>query len=191
MGPAVDLLARQLAEAHGMVRERLAGLTEDEYYWEPVPEVWTLRRLTVGRLEADYADPDPDPPPFTTLGWRVNHIASCKVMYHEYAYGPQRLTFPDLPVPATPAEGVAMLDEGHDLLVQDLQQLEDHDLQAEVLTNWGERWPAWRIFWTMIHHDLWHGGEIGALRDLYRESRSQQAAPWPLGPAGNRSVGSS
>ena len=20
----------------------------------------------------------------------------------------------------------------------------------------------------MIHHDLWHGGEIGALRDLYR-----------------------
>ena len=29
-------------------------------------------------------------------------------------------------------------------------------------------WPAWRIFWTMIHHDLQHGGEVGALRDLLR-----------------------
>jgi len=38
-----------------------------------------------------------------------------------------------------------------------------------VLTNWGEKWPAWRIFWAMIEHDLHHGGEIGALRDLYRE----------------------
>jgi hypothetical protein len=38
------------------------------------------------------------------------------------------------------------------------------------MTNWGEEWPAWRIFWTMIHHDAHHGGEIGALRDLYRTS---------------------
>ena len=36
------------------------------------------------------------------------------------------------------------------------------------LTNWGERWPTWRIFWVMAAHDLHHGGEIGCLRDLYR-----------------------
>jgi hypothetical protein len=36
-------------------------------------------------------------------------------------------------------------------------------------TNWGERCPARQIFWTMISHDLHQGGEIGALRDLYRE----------------------
>jgi hypothetical protein len=35
-------------------------------------------------------------------------------------------------------------------------------------TNWGERWPAWRILWTMIDHDAHHGAEIGCLRDLYR-----------------------
>ena len=36
------------------------------------------------------------------------------------------------------------------------------------LTNWGEEWPTWRIFWTMIEHDIHHGAEIGALRDLLR-----------------------
>ena len=37
------------------------------------------------------------------------------------------------------------------------------------MTNWGEEWPTWRVLWTMIDHDLHHGGEIGVLRDLYRE----------------------
>src|SRR4029079_15389458 len=43
------------------------------------------------------------------------------------------------------------------------------DLDPGRITNWGEEWPTWRVLWTMIDHDLHHGGEIGALRDLYRE----------------------
>ncbi len=31
----------------------------------------------------------------------------------------------------------------------------------------GERWPTWRIFWTMIQHDAHHGAEIAMLRDLW------------------------
>ena len=61
-----------------------------------------------------------------------------------------------------------MLDAGHALLTEDLAEMDDVSLDREVPTNWGEGWPAWRIFWTMIHHDAHHGGEIGALRDLYR-----------------------
>jgi hypothetical protein len=162
-------------EAVGLMRKRLEGLTEEEYFWEPVPHAWTLRRLPDGRWDADYAHPDPDPAPFTTIAWRINHIASCKIMYHEYAFGARKLTFPDLEIPLSPAAAVAMLDEGQALLVADLRGLDDPELEESCLTNWGEAWPRWRIFWTMIHHDLWHGGEIGALRDLYRESRSQQA----------------
>src|SRR2546422_4647351 len=111
MGPAVELLARQMDEAFEMVRGRLDGLTEAEYFWQPVPGSWTLRQLADGRWDADYAYPDPEPAPFTTIAWRINHIASCKVMYHEYAFGPQKLTFPDLEIPQTPAAAVAMLDE--------------------------------------------------------------------------------
>lgn len=64
-----------------------------------------------------------------------------------------------------------MLDQGQALLLGALAIVADDRLQEPALTNWGERWPTWQIFWTMIHHDLWHGGEIGALRDLYRTSR--------------------
>jgi hypothetical protein len=46
--------------------------------------------------------------------------------------------------------------------------LSDGALERSVLTDWGEEWPAWRIFTTMIDHDRHHGAEIGVLRDLYR-----------------------
>jgi hypothetical protein len=59
--------------------------------------------------------------------------------------------------------------------------LEDDQLDALVLTNWGERWPAWRIFWTMVDHDSHHGAELGLLRDLYRTASppsGPQGGPW-------------
>lgn len=118
---------------------------------------------------ADYADPDPQPPPFTTIGWRLTHLADCKIMYHEWAFGPRRMTFPDLPGPRCAAEAVERLDSGHDLLRRDLNGLTDADLDYPRLTNWGEQWPTWRIVWTMIDHDGHHGGEIGCLRDLFRQ----------------------
>ena len=49
-----------------------------------------------------------------------------------------------------------------------LAGLADDELDGPRWTNWGERWPTWRILWTMIDHDAHHGGEIGCLRDLYR-----------------------
>ena len=62
-----------------------------------------------------------------------------------------------------------MLEHGHALLSKDLADLTDADLERPVLTNWGDEWPAWRIFWTMIHHDAHHGAEIALLRDLHRK----------------------
>jgi len=65
-------------------------------------------------------------------------------------------------------EGLGDDEEGHALLRSDLDGLAQDDLDAPRLTNWGERWPAWRIFQVMIDHDALHAGMIGALRDLYR-----------------------
>lgn len=89
-------------------------------------------------------------------------------MYHEWAYGPRELTWLTLETPHTAAGAISMLEEGQALLVSDLEVLKDGRLDELVLTNWGEEWPAWRIFWTMIDHDSHHGGEIGVLHDLYR-----------------------
>ena len=90
-------------------------------------------------------------------------------MYHEYAFGPAKLTFPEIDSAHTAAAARAQLEAGHAMLARDLETLDDAGLEREVLTNWGEKWPARKIFWTMANHDLHHGGEIGALRDLFRE----------------------
>ena len=168
MGAAVELLARTMSETFHDMRSRLHGLTEDEFFWAPVPESWTVFRDERGRWDHHYDEPEPEPAPFTTLAWRLTHLAMCKVMYHEHAFGPARMTWETIETPSTPEAALDMLDTGHALLTEDLAELADGDLERPVSTNWGETWPAWRIFWTMIHHDAHHGGEIGVLRDLYR-----------------------
>jgi hypothetical protein len=180
---AVDLLARQMSETFRDMRARLHGLTDEEFFWEPVAGSWTVFRGEDGRWDHHYAEPDPEPAPFTTIGWRLTHIAMCKVMYHEHAFGPGELTWLSIDTPGSADEAVRMLDTGHALLTEDLAALGDPDLERLVPTNWGEEWPAWRIFWTMIHHDAHHGSEIGVLRDLYRTIR---AGPAPTDDADDR-----
>jgi hypothetical protein len=72
----VGLLLDQHETSVGMTRDRLTGLTDDEYFWEPVPGCWSIRR----RGEAPTTDPfgagdwvldldrgRPQPEPFTTI----------------------------------------------------------------------------------------------------------------------------
>ena len=61
-------------QAH--LRPRLEGLTDDEYFWEPVPGCWNLRRRTDGTWALDTQDPEPEPPPVTTIAWRIVHIGA-------------------------------------------------------------------------------------------------------------------
>ncbi len=165
----VDLLTTEMDEAWQTLRRRLEGLTDQEFFWEPVPGCWTVHPAEEGRWIVDYAEPAPEPPPFTTIAWRLLHLAECKVMYHEYAFGPGRLTWNELPTPHTAADAIAWLEESQARLRAVLDGLSDPALEETRLTNWGELWPTWRIFWTMVSHDLHHGAEIGCLRDLYRE----------------------
>ncbi len=169
----VTLLATQMDEAMEGLRQWVDGLTDEEFFWEPVPGCWTVHSDASGRWVVDYAVPHPDPPPFTTIAWRLLHIATCKVMYHEYAFGLAELTWDELEIPHTVADAIGMLEDGHARLRRALDELTDDDLADLRLTNWGEQWPAWRIFWTMISHDLHHGAEIGCLRDLYRAMQPQ------------------
>ena len=81
-----------------------------------------------GTWTADYEEPDPDPAPFTTIGWRLVHVAECKLMYHEYAFGDARLTWPELDSPHTAADAVAALDDGHVLLAEAVGSLDDDAL---------------------------------------------------------------
>jgi len=65
-------------------------------FWQPVADAWTIFEDHPGHWEYNYAIPDPDPAPVTTIGWQIVHVATCKQMYHEWAYGPAKLTWPEL-----------------------------------------------------------------------------------------------
>jgi len=71
------------------------GLTDDEFFWEPTPSSWSVRRRSECRTTspfgdgdwvADFQGPEPNPVPMTTIAWLFWHIASV----------PSRLTDIDL-----------------------------------------------------------------------------------------------
>ena len=164
----VQLLLVQMDEAYTRLTERLKGLTDEEFFWQPVPGSWTVYQdQDSGRWTYDYAILDPKPAPITTIAWQLVHVALCKVIYHEWAFGAARLTFADIDVPHSIPQTLDVLESGQRLLRAHLTRLSDEELDQQVLTNWGEPWPAWRIFSTMANHDALHTGAIGQLRDDY------------------------
>lgn len=188
MPTVIEFLRTQFSDAYQSIRARVQGLGDDEFFWEPLPGCWSVRKGAGGRWAADYPEPPhPEPPPLTTIAWRLVHVAECKLMYHEYAFGPARLTWPEIDSAHTAADAIAALDRGQTLLAADLTAMTDRDLTRLVMTNWGEEWPAWRIFDTMISHDLLHGGEIGVLRDIYRLRGTDLAGSMPPRNAKGRS----
>src|SRR4029453_17510186 len=65
------------------LRARLDGLTDDEYFWSPVPDAWSVRprgsstapvQVGAGDFTIDYAFPEPVPAAFTTIAWRLGHV---------------------------------------------------------------------------------------------------------------------
>src|SRR5687768_15222630 len=65
------------------LRPGLEGLTDDEYFWEPVKDCWSLRPRSEatspmaaggGDYVLDWAWPEPDPSPVTTIAWRLGHL---------------------------------------------------------------------------------------------------------------------
>src|SRR5580692_5885845 len=61
-------------------RPRLDGLTDDEYFWEPVPGCWNVRPRSAGDgygsgpFVFEYPEFDPEVPPVTTIAWRLAHV---------------------------------------------------------------------------------------------------------------------
>lgn len=67
------------------IRPRLEGLTDAEYLYDPSADrsAWTVHPADERRTEmqagardtvVDFAFPEPDPAPFTTIGWRLAHV---------------------------------------------------------------------------------------------------------------------
>lgn len=144
--------------------ESLDGLTDDEYVWRPTADTLTLDQLLPPESEdwRTYYAKFPSPPPLSTIEHKVGHVATCKLMYAEYAFREGRLSWrwSDLRVPRTLDAMQAYLGDAHRMLRGYLDALVDTDLRTRRKTNWGEHWPAERILWV-----------IRTMRAFYRSIR--------------------
>lgn len=157
-----------------MWRPRLDGLTDDEYFWEPVTGCWSIRRVDDG-WRMDYEFPEPVPPPFTTLAWRLSHISAhvfgMRVGNH-FGTGEFRIDADTYPGDADTA--LAYLDEQHRRWREGIGGWDDNDWLRPVGPAEGAF--AERSYLTLVLHlnrELFHhGAEVALLRDLYRSHMS-------------------
>ncbi|CAM4414120.1 DinB superfamily protein [Mycobacterium basiliense] len=154
---------------------RLEGLTDDEYFWEPVSGCWTIR--TAGdQPMIDWQWPLPEHPPLTTIAWRLAHIAipvfGIRASAH---FGDGSLTIATANWPATAEDGLNALREHYLAWRDGVQSLNDATLQqpvGEAEGPWAER-PMATLVLHINREVMHHGGEIALLRDLYRARASE------------------
>lgn len=146
--------------------DRLQGLTDDEYFWEPVPGCWTVTGDDEGWTATN--DHEADPAPFTTIAWRLWHIFDCVESYSDRAFGTRATGLPWDRFVGSAIEAVTLVRRSFD------------HFRAE-LTAMGPRWAdpigdAFGPFADRDHADLClhalrevnsHGAEVAMLRDLW------------------------
>jgi hypothetical protein len=179
-GELRKVLVDQTSIAWLLARARLAGLTDDEFFWEPVDGCWSLRRKAELRtpLPDDAAPgdwwiedirPAPEPPPFTTIAWLVSHLILVTWNWNAIIAGRAVASEPALPATATDA--VALWNEVISIFEQMVGEFSDDDLLAEV-DAWGGRVARTFLVSHVITEVLHHAAEVGRLRDLYRNRDS-------------------
>jgi hypothetical protein len=181
------------------LRPRLEGLTDEEYFWEPVEGCWSLRRDAGGRWRLDgawpEASPPPSPPPVTTVAWRLVHVGATCLANRASAF------FGDGSVPAdadmfdprhVPAdlpggadEAVAFLERAYRHWHDGVAGLDDEGLRRPLGPRGGPyaEDPMAELIAHINREVIHHGAEIALLRDLYRATgatgRDSRLVPRP------------
>jgi uncharacterized damage-inducible protein DinB len=173
----VEQLLLQIRHANRRLGERLSGMTDDEYLWEPVADCWTVRRRETattpkpqggGAWVYDNSDEEQSPPPFTTIAWRLMHLVDVIGGYHVYLWGDGNLTDDWFEVPATAIEGISVWEQHAEQFVKALTTEDDAALERPVrIPWWPETAPRWRVIANVATEAIHHGAEIGVLRDLH------------------------
>ena len=158
--------------AHWRQFDRLAGLTDAEYLWEPVPGCWSVRSGDDGVVRAQWVRPEPVPAPLTTIAWRMWHIGSgCFDGYCTHFFG-DRAQEDREQWPGSADEAIARLDREWARFRVHVAALDAEALAAPLGPKGGEY--AQDSHHALVLHALdeviHHGAEIGVLRDLYRAS---------------------
>ena len=173
--PSQDLIAVLLDTYDSVwhrLQRRLDGLTDAEYLWEPVPACWSVRRMEDGRYRAPPGQwPETGPSPFTTIAWRMCHIAD-NFTEDRVArfFRRESPADPAASHPATAAEGIAYVEHAYALWHSYLVALEGQRLWDTLGVSAGVRSerPLVRFILQYLEEFAHHAAEVAVLRDLYR-----------------------
>ena len=162
------------------LRPGLDGLTDEEYLWEPVAGCWSIRpkgRAATamaaggGDLVADFAWPEPDPAPVTTIAWRLAHlIVGIFGMRAAAHFGGPPADYRTWHYAGDAATALVQLDEAYGRWIEGVRSLDAGALEHPVGPAEGE-WAEARYADLVLHVNreaIHHGAEILLLRDLHR-----------------------
>jgi hypothetical protein len=166
----------------GQLRPRLDGLTDDEYFWEPVKGCWTIhhrdeKRTAMqagqGEMVYDFEFPEPDPPPITTIAWRLGHIGSSIFLVraeNHFGNGLPEPWWDHIEWPATAKDALDFVDDGYARWMKGLATLDDDALARPVGQAEGPyaEKPMAALILHISREVIHHGAEVALLRDLYR-----------------------
>jgi hypothetical protein len=158
-------------------RPRLDGLTDDEYFFAPVPGCWSVRPAGVrgpgqpwgsGPMRIDFAYPPPEPAPVTTIAWRLGHIVVGVFGERNARYfGGPPIGYDTYAYPATAAESLRDLDDGYRRWVAGVSGLSVDGLLANCREPGYEADPMLSLVLHIHREAIHHLAEIALLRDLW------------------------
>lgn len=165
------------------LRPRLEGLTDDEYAWEPVPGCWSVRprgtgvapvQAGAGAMTIDFAIPEPDPPPFTTIAWRLGHVVvGVLAMRNAAHFGRAPTDYQSFEYAATAAEALAQLDAEYATWLAGVESLGEAGLArpcGEAEGPYADR-PLAALVLHVNRELVHHLAEVSLLRDLHLNTR--------------------
>lgn len=179
-------LLREQLEWHWrqQLRPRLEGLTDEEYLWEPVPGAWSVRPRTAaggpgaGDFTIDWAFPEPEPAPVTTIAWRLGHvIVGVLAMRNANHFGGPPAHYESWEYAGTAAGALAQLDEQYARWTDGVEALGDDGLADPCGPAEGPfaEFPLAALVLHINRELIHHGAEIALLRDLYTHTHRKDA----------------
>jgi hypothetical protein len=176
VGIATNLLTRQLEHAVAAARFAVDGVTDDELGWEPVPGCWSVGIDQDGRRQLEFVFAQ-EPPPVTTVEWRLGHLGVWTIAYHDWIFGDAAMRGEDVEIPGGAASMVSWLHDAQNRFVAATAALDDTQLDVDRPTQWDGLLPTWQLVWAIVAEHFHHAAEIGVLRDL-RRGHARSGA-WP------------
>jgi DinB superfamily len=163
------------------LRPRLDGLTDEEYFWEPVAGGWSLRprgqatapiAVGPGDYVLEFARPAPDPPPVTTIAWRLAHlIVGVFGQRNASHFGGPVVSWETFDYARTADRALSQLDEGYAAWARGVHALGAGGLARPCGPAEGPYadFPLAALVLHVNREVIHHGAELALLRDLHRD----------------------